>query len=429
MASHPGRLPKQFLTQVERSELPPAVVIGTGMTGLNIARPLRRHGVPVIGLDDARSSPTSHSSAFQFLQFDKLYDREVVGFLAELASILPRKAALFCSGDEHVTLLSHWGEELKEQYFFELPEPNVVDVLMNKNLFAQVAERNGWPVPQTDYCESMEELEAALPHMQFPVILKPRLKNRLSRTHSPQKTFRCSTPQELLANYRLLAQWEKEAVIQQWIPGGDDEIYFSFHYFDSELNELATFEGKKIRQHLPECGSTSCAVGVREPRVTELSRQILTQMRSIGFCSVEYKRDPRTDQLYIMEPTVGRVNLQVAVAIANNVDIVSRAFFHLIGRPHPPEPAPTHHVKWALMPHDLLSGRFYVHRGDTTWKEYFRSLSGPTVYAPLHPADYRLLFAFTRSWSAKLSRALGKRLRRTILRSLDRLVPQRAVGA
>ena len=410
MTSSPLQLPQRFLTQVRKSEHPPAVVLGTGTTGLTIAKALAKHKVPVIGLDDRKVSYTSRSAAFELLLVDDFYDVQVIDRLQELASILPRKAALFCSGDEHVLLLSKFGARIRDQYLFELPAPKNVETLMNKHLFAQVARAKGWPIPRTEYCETVEEVDRLAGELDYPVILKPQLKNREARTHSPQKTFRCSSSDELLANYRLLAQWEPEVVIQQWIPGGDEEIRFSFHYFDSNLEEVVSFEGKKVRQYLPECGSTSCAVGAPERRVTELSRQILTDLESVGFCSVEYKRDPRDGRFYIMEPTAGRVNLQVGVAVANNVDVISHGYFHLIGRHYADAAPPTHHVKWVLIPQDLLSAQFYVRRGDLTWAEYLRSVSGPKVLAPLDPADPKLLLAFASEWSGRIARGVGKRL-------------------
>ena len=85
------------------------------------------------------------------------------------------------------------------------------------------------------------------------------------------------------------------------------------------------------------------------PQVSALSRRILGDVGCRGFCSVEYKRDPRTGNFYIIEPTVGRVDLQLGVAIANGVDIVSRAYFHLIRRPL----AVTATVKAIGMPSDM----------------------------------------------------------------------------
>src|SRR5690606_24150854 len=107
-------LPSNFMRSVERSDLPPAVVLGTGATGLSIARALRRHGVPVLGLDEGRVSYTSYSRAFDFLAFDDFYDPAVIDFLARLAAELPQKPLLFCSGDEHVMMLSRHGQGLHE---------------------------------------------------------------------------------------------------------------------------------------------------------------------------------------------------------------------------------------------------------------------------------------------------------------------------
>lgn len=412
MARSDVDLPRSFITRVERSPLPPAIVIGTGQTGLSIAHALHRHGVPVLGLDDRRGGCTSYSRAFHFLAYERLYEPVVVDLLLDIAELLPRKAALFCSGDEHVLILSRHQNRLAGRFLFELPAHQDVERLMSKQAFARVAEQHGWPVPRTFNVDTAAELDAALEAMAFPAILKPRVKNRQVRMHAPQKAFICETPQELRDRYRTLAQWEPEAVVQQWIPGGDDEIYFSFHYFDATLRELANFEGRKLRQYLPECGSTSCAVGVPEPRVTELSRTILTTMRSVGFCSVEYKRDPRNGKFYIIEPTVGRVNLQVGVALANQVDIIGRAYFHLIGKTPPVDGPATHHVKWILVPQDLRSARFYVRRGELTWRAYFRSIAGPRVFAPLQPADPPLWLAFGREWARRAVGAIGRRLMR-----------------
>jgi D-aspartate ligase len=425
MSAHMPPLPQRFLSAVEKCDLPPAVVLGTGNTGLSIARALRSHGIPVLGVDGEHVSYTGHSSAFDLIRVPEFFEPHVVRRLASIAESLPRKPVLFCSGDEHVALLSRHGGELHERYHFELPAAADVEVLANKHRFAEVAVQRGWPVPMTYRCESLAELEKLIGVIQFPVILKPEVKNRETRAHSPLKAFRCETAAQLRTDYQLLAQWEKEVVIQQWIPGGDDEIYFSFHYFDANLRELAHFEGKKIRQYVPLSGSTSLAVGVEASHVTDLSREILTAMRSVGFCSVEYKRDPRDGRYYIMEPTVGRPNLQVGVAIANGVDIVSRAYFHLIDRPLPPPPSRTHHVKWLLWPEDWWSARWYMARSELTWRDYLRSVSGPKVVAPFTWDDYRLAGAYLSNFGGRVL-GWGRRKLRRGGRGRQERVPQRA---
>jgi D-aspartate ligase len=416
------KLPKRFVSTTADS-LPPAVVVGIDVTGLTVARALARNGVPVLGIDKRRRGYVGFSGAFHWVPCDSFYDRGLIELLDELAEILPRKAALFLTMDEHVKLVAQHGQHLKQSYFFDIPDPAGVEVLMNKQRFAEFASANGWPIPQTHSCEAEADVKAAADKLTFPVIMKPRMKTFAARMHSPKKTFLCATAEHLLADYRVIAQWEQEVVVQEWIPGGDGEIYFSFHYFNSQGEEVTAFEGKKIRQYIPDCGVTASAVGVEAPRVTTLSREILTRAKCSGFCSVEYKRDPRTDKFYIMEPTVGRVDLQLGVALANGVDIVSHAYFHLVGRPYPRSEKPTHHVKWIRAKADFKSARFYVRRGDLSWGDYLRSVSGAKRFAVWAPSDYRMMLGFLAVTAAK-GMKLPFRAVRKLLRAV-RPVPQR----
>lgn len=413
MTAAPGplRLDAALRRRLARSALPPAVVVGTDVTGLAEARALARHGVPVIGVDVRLRRYTSYSSAFAgVLLCPDFYGGGVVEFLEQLAGALPTRGALFLSMDEHVKRVAETGERLRALYHFEFPTPGDVDLLMSKQRFAALARERGWPIPRTFECETMEQLEGAAAGCRFPVILKPQVKTLAFRQHSPDKAFQCDTPDELRRVYAMVAQWEKEVVVQEWIPGGDDEVYFSLHYFDASLRELAAFEGRKLRQYVPRHGSTCLAQGVARARVTELSREILRAGGCAGFGSVEYKRDPRTDEFFIIEPTVGRVDLQVDVAIGNNVDLVSRAYFHLAGRPAPAEPPPTHARKWIYLRSDYRSARYYMRAGELTWAGYLRSIRGPKVYAVWRRGELRMARAMVRHLASGALRVAIRRL-------------------
>ncbi len=411
MSHTSGFLDAAFRKRLARNSLPPAVVIGTEVTGFTIARALAKHNVPVLAVDSQRRRYTGYSSAFQLVLTRDYYGEAFVDFLVQLAQEIPCRATLFISKDEHVKLVGA-APQLKSLYTYEYPQPSAVDLLMNKDAFVELAGVRGWEVPGTYSCASEADVRAAIPLLTFPVVLKPRTKNLAFRAHSPQKVFRCDTPEDLVRDYRLIAQWETDAIVQEWIPGGDDEIYFSFHYLDASLNEIASFEGKKIRQWLPLCGSTALAVGVAHPRVTELSRHILKETGCAGFGAVEYKRDARTDRFVIMEPTVGRVNLQIGVAVANGTDIISRAYFHLIGQAYPGALPVTSNVKWVYGRSDFKSARFYMARGELTWMGYLQSLRGRKHFAVWSHADASMLAALARHILALPFRILGRALRR-----------------
>ena len=394
---------KRLIRRVGEAERPPAVVLGTNITGLALARSLVKHGVPVIGIDFRKRRYTSYSGCFHLLLVEpgEFFGEGLIGVLERLADALPNRAALMLAMDEQVKLLGAHGQGLKDLYHFEFPSGDTVHLLMDKEAFHRIAVERGWPVPLTMGAESLEELTRQIDSLRFPVVLKPRTKNLEFRAHSPAKAFRCSGPEELKSRYEMVAQWEPEVIVQEWIPGGDDQVYFSFHYFDSELVQVASYQGKKIRQYKPQVGNTSSAVGVQANQLADTAREILTTSGCSGFCSVEFKRDERTGNFYVTEPTVGRVNLQVGVAVANGMDIISRAYFHLVGLEYPKEPEPTYDRKWILLWSDIKSARYYINKSEYTWRQYLQSLRGPKSFAVWRVSDYKMMLGFCRVWVVK----------------------------
>ena len=420
-----SRLSSRSKRRIARSGLPPAVVLGTEVTGLAEARALQRHGIPVIGVDRHVHRYTSYSSAWTGLVITDHFDDhaliEVLGDLAE-EYVGEGPLALFVSTDEQVKLISRYGAGLHTSYLFEYPSGETVDLLMSKQRFVDLAMARGWPVPKTVNAASQEELLREMEGLSYPIVMKPRIKNQAIREHGRQKAYRCANQSELVAAYREVGPLEPEVVVQEWIPGDDGDVHYSFHYFTTDLEELCSFEGRKIRQWIPEVGSTASSEPVHPPQVTATSREVLRAVGCCGFCSVEYKRDRRSGRFLITEPTVGRVNLQLGTAIANGVDLVSRAYFHLHGRPYPGTERQSYDRKWIYLSADIRSARFYVARGELTWSGWWRSLRGKRAFAVWRPSDLRMAAGAAADLTVRIPRALWRRIRR-VLRA-----PQRALS-
>lgn len=385
----------------------PAVVVGTDITGTAIARALAEDGVPVIGVDDRIRRFTGHSRAWSAIHVVKQGFRQpaIVYELERIADQLPMRAALFLSMDHHVTIIGAYGQHLRRRFAFDFPEPENVELLMDKQRFASFAEFNGWAVPHTFTCNAESEVADTARQARFPVLLKPKVKNPRFAANSRCKVFHCQTADELTAAYATVRQWEPGVIVQEWIPGGDDEVYFSFHYLAQDGTEVGSFEGRKLRQHPPRCGNTSAAVPVLEPRLHDHSLAILRAAGAAGFCSVEYKRHPETDVFYITEPTVGRVNLQLGTATGNGVNLPAMAYRHLHALPAYPVRRPRRPRTWVHVKKDFATARHYVARGELTWFRYLASLAGPRIYPVWPRGEYAMarakalsLVARGRSW-------------------------------
>lgn len=400
---------------IERAKYPAAVVLGTNVTGLTEARALASHGIPVVGVDEHLRRYASFSSAWaQVLVTDRFNDEGLIDLLVNLAAECGRRPALFISTDEQVKVVARHGASLRQHYAFDFPSTETVNVLMSKEAFADLARERGWPIPATLSVHSRAELDAGIGTLRLPVVLKPREKTLSLRQHRWQKAYRCPDLASVQAAYEEIAPWEPEAVIQEWIPGTDADVHYSFHYFTARMEELCSFEGHKIRQWVPEVGSTASSEPVHPPVVSALSREILQSTSCSGFCSVEYKRDPRTGTYYITEPTVGRVNLQLGTALANGVDLVSRAYFHVQGLPYPGREVRTYDRKWLLLWSDYRSARYYVEKGALTWGGWLRSLRGPKAYGVWQLSDTGMWTGAVTNLVTRIPRALVRRARRLL---------------
>jgi D-aspartate ligase len=406
---------KSLLDRIRRSALPPAVVVGTDVTGATVARALADHGVTVIGVDDRVRRYIGHSRAFQHVHIvrEGFRDTGIIGELESLAAALPRRAVLFLSMDHHVTIIGEHGQHLRDRFTFEFSDSASVELLMDKQRFADYAATRGWPVPRTYTCDRTEEIEIPAREATFPVILKPRVKTPVFAANSRFKAYRCETPDALRDIYRMVSQWEAGVIVQEWIEGGDDAVHFSFQYL-ADGRQVGTFEGRKLRQYPPDCGNTSAAVPVAEPCLDALSLEILRTSGAVGFCSVEYKRDTRTGKYFITEPTIGRVNLQIGTAVANGANIPWAAYRHLAGLPVEKTVAPAEPVMWIYLKNDIKSARFRVGQGTLTWGQYLKSLKGPKAFAVWRWGEYRMAWSIIPFQLEHLRTYLGKRLRKVL---------------
>ncbi|HEX7023187.1 MAG TPA: hypothetical protein VF187_00090, partial [Gemmatimonadales bacterium] len=376
-----GALPREFLHRTRRSPLPPTVILGANPLGLALARALSRHGVPVLAIHPNRPRPAGHTSAWSVAQFPGLFGDRLADFLPEVADAAGQKAFLVPTHDLLVDFMARHRKELARHFLFELPQYEVIQRLRSKHRFALEADRLGWPVPATRFVRHRDELDACAGALRFPVIVKPDLGTLAFRRQSTRKAAICSTPADLRAIHAEFSQWESDVVVQEWIPGGDDQLFFSLHYFTAGLRELGGFAGRKLRQFPPGCGNTTLAVPSPGVGLSARAATLLASAGCAGFGAVEYKRDPRNGQFVIIEPTVGRPDLQNGLAAANGVDLASRAYSHLTGVALPPESSPARPRRWIHFSEDFASARFYHRAGELTLGGYLRSLKGPRIHA------------------------------------------------
>ncbi|OYU65088.1 MAG: FAD-dependent oxidoreductase, partial [Burkholderiales bacterium PBB5] len=134
-----------------------------------------------------------------------------------------------------------------------------------------------------------------------------------------------------------------DLIVQEWIQGGDDSIFFCLQYMGSDGAPAASFTGRKLRAWPPQVGGTASCMSAPEHHA-ELSAMTAQFFRAVGFegmGSMEYKRDARDGRFYVVEPTVGRTDFQQEVATVNGCNLPWAAYAYELGLPVPaPSGAP-----------------------------------------------------------------------------------------
>lgn len=278
------------------------LVVNCQRNGLGVIRSLGAHGVDVIAVDHSRRAPGVYSRYVKRRQVVTSPKVDQDAFIRELVALGQAarkgdKILLLPTNDEYVlTMAKHW-DRLAGHYLpiFET-DMNVLLDCTDKTRMYKVAARAGVPHPRTLYSPLDPAQIAAL---AFPVVVKPF--NTRSPANQGKQIFRirfCQNTAEVTEATGLLERQDVAYVVQEFIPGGDDELYTAgIVAYEGEL--LGAFTGRKLRQFPPHTGECSYGEIVDTPRVTELAAQFVRTAGFTGIAQVEFKH--HDGEYYLIE--------------------------------------------------------------------------------------------------------------------------------
>jgi predicted ATP-grasp superfamily ATP-dependent carboligase len=373
---------------------PPAIVIGLDcMTGLQTARILARHQVPVIGVAADRNHYGCRTRVCREILHADTAGDGLIHILHKLAARSgqtddAQKPILFPCTDLSVLAISRNRQSLEPFFHIMLPAPEVVEMLMDKNRFMEFAERNGLPVPKTLRLHNRQDALAAAAALNYPCVLKPPVKTPEWQRHTTIKAFRVESADEFLSQYDRCSAWSDVLLVQEWIEGSESSLYSCNCYFGRSGEPLATFIARKLRQWPPGTGTSCLGEECRNDVVLDESLKLFRSVHYRGLGYLEMKRDERTGRHYIIEPNIGRPTGRSAIAEAGGVELLYTMYCDALGWSLPPERQQQYTgVKWIDWRRDLQSAWYYWRRGELTLRQWFDSLRGRKFSAVFSRTD------------------------------------------
>ena len=365
-------------------------MLGLNPNSLGTVRALARAGVPVVtvstapnGRSDLHGWMSAHTRMARKVFVDRAtYSQRLPELLLEVAAHLDGRPVLMPSGDAEVSILQEHRERLEGAYRIVLPPTALTSMLGDKGAFSAFAEARGVPSPRTLFNVSHEEVARIAGALRYPCIVKPPQRDALwDRRFDNRKALECSDATELLHAFSTARETHASLMVQEVVPGGDDQLVFSHVYIGRDGRELAMWTGHKVRQ-LPIHFGTSTAARTRwDDEVAALTRRLLADTGFVGYASVEFKVDARDGSRRAIEVTAGRTWYPHGLGPAAGVNLPLVWYRDAMGLAPDAPPPQREGVTWIDECRDVYAAAAYRAAGELTWRAWLASMRGPLAFA------------------------------------------------
>lgn len=325
---------------------------------MDLVRPLGLAGVRTAVVAEPGAPPRySRFVCARLAWFDPWTEPEaLVKELLSFAAKQPTPPVLFYEGDGDLLLVSRHRELLRQGFRFVVPDPQLVEDLIDKRRFAVLAERLGLPVPRTyrlDRADDrIDELESALP-----LIVKPltRRSDRWGSAVPWAKAMRVESPAALRDIVSDVREAGGEALVQELVPGPETHIVSYHAYVDESGETAAEFTGRKLRTYPHEYGHSSALLVTDLPEVAELGREVVRRLGLRGVCKIDCKRGV-DGNLRVLEVNP-RFSLWHHPAAAAGTNVPVTVYADLVGLRRPTRARPLADADWVWLTKDVRAAR------------------------------------------------------------------------
>ncbi|MDO4244028.1 MAG: ATP-grasp domain-containing protein [Actinomyces sp.] len=271
-----------------------------------------------------------------------------------------RSAVVLANTDALAGLLARHRGELEPVYAVPFPDPEVIDALCDKTVFAQVCRSQGVRTPRQTVvdCSTLAEADPLL-DLPLPLVAKPAVGADWDAVGFPgkRKIYFIDTPAQLTELWRQLreARYRSSFVVQERIPGPDDAMR-SVTLYVARSGEVTLVASARVllEDHSPTMiGNPVAMITEPLPELWEASARVLAAVGYRGFANLDVKIDPRggAPVFFEVNPRIGRNSFYVSAAGVNPMEVMLADL--LDGRAGPRREA-RHEVLYSLIPHHLL---------------------------------------------------------------------------
>lgn len=222
---------------------------------------------------------------------------------------------LIATSDLYVKMVSEEKGLLEKYYVFNYPDIELVNNLLIKEKFYSIYENMGLDMPKTYIypCNKNESIQKIKDYFkEYPIIIKPSdgVEYHKLDGEGLAKVYKAHSEEELEKIIKKIenAGYNKNLIIQEFIPGDDSALFDSIFYVGKDKKaKLATFAQIGLQEHTPT-GIGNCTVlvngydehGYNEEIVYKL-KYFIEKIGYQGFAEFDIKYDYRDNKYKVLE--------------------------------------------------------------------------------------------------------------------------------
>lgn len=280
----------------EQSDLPEAIVIGLHAGGLAIGRVLRRLGFSVLGFYVDEAEPGRMSSCFSRVS---PLPQEPVDLAGIPRNNCPAPLPVFLTSDKALNWSRHYENLSPRLLHFFQPEERIYRTWFEKTTMADVGGSLA-AILNSPRSSLLAEWEAFSRKHIGPWVIKPA-DSIVGERHNIPKIQLVSNTHELRFIAEKYNAIGSSILLQEWIPGSDDQHAFVGGYVGKSGQISIVQTGRKLKQYPKGMGVSIHSKLESIPDLDVCAREILEKMGHRGFFEFEWKWDARVDQWRFIE--------------------------------------------------------------------------------------------------------------------------------
>lgn len=370
--------PSQISAEEKLDTSTPCVVICPGYHGHGVARSLGRLGIPVYGVHADPHSPSARSKYWRenyFRDLSKASLDESLDWFLQLPEKIGSRPILIPTDDHSCLFVDDHAEILQKEYLFSKQPAGLTRSLSNKKLLYSLCRKESVLTAETAFPQSREDVIEFIKHCTFPIMLKGIDTVALQKRTGVRMVI-VDDGGTLLKRYdELESRDEPSLMLQEYIPGGAENVWMFDGYFDSDSNCRFGITARKLRQYPAYTGMT--CLGVCETNET-LFESITDFMKAIGYrgiLDIGYKYHPGNGKYYLLDPNP-RLGCSFRLFVDSiGLDVVRALYSDLTGQSIKAGTIEEGR-KWLVEPFDVVSSIRYWRDGNLKIMDWAKSFKG-----------------------------------------------------